>query len=188
MWPHGLQRTGLPCPSLSPGICSDSCSLSWWSHSTISSSEAPLLPCLQSFPASGSFPMGWLFTSGGQSTGASASASVLPMNIQDCCPLGLAGWIPCWQQQLKNNQDRLTLRPVCVASPAGSLFPHLKKSLISICAAARLLSPLYRRGNWGSANKWLVPVYTAGSGRTLMHSGVWLQSPQAELLLLTIAS
>ena len=90
--PHGLQHSRLPCPSLSPGVHSNSCPLSQWCHPTISSSVAPF-SFSQSFPASGSFPMSQLFTSGGQSIGASTSASVLPMNIQDWFPLGLAGLI-----------------------------------------------------------------------------------------------
>ena len=83
----------LPCPSLSPGVCSDSCPLSRWCHPTVSSSVAPYSSCPQSFSASGSFPMSWFFISGGQSFGASASASILPMNIQDLFPLGLTGLI-----------------------------------------------------------------------------------------------
>ena len=79
--PHGLQTARLSCPSLLPGVCSHSCPFSWWCHLTISSSVAPF-SCLQSFPAQGSFPTSQLFASGGQSTGTSASASVLPMNIQ----------------------------------------------------------------------------------------------------------
>ena len=81
LWPHGLQHTRLPCPSPTPGMCS--CPSSGWCHPTILSSVVPFSSCLQSFPASGSFPMNQLFASGGQNTGASASASVLPMNIQD---------------------------------------------------------------------------------------------------------
>ena len=73
LWPHGRQHARLPCPSLSPEVCSNSCPLSQWCYLTISSSAAPFSFCLQSFPASGSFPMSWLFTSSGQSTGASAS-------------------------------------------------------------------------------------------------------------------
>ena len=88
LWPHGLQHTRLPCPSLFSRACSNSCSLSWWCHATISSSVIPISSCLQSFPASGSFPRSQFFASGGQSIGASASASVLPMNIQDWFPLG----------------------------------------------------------------------------------------------------
>ena len=90
--PHGLQHTRLPCPSPTLRACSNSGPSSWWCHSTISS-VVPFSSCLQSLPASGSFQMSQFFTSGGQSTGASASASVLPMNIQDWFPLGLPGLI-----------------------------------------------------------------------------------------------
>ena len=91
--PHGLQHARLPCPSLSLGVCSSSCPLSQWCHPTISFSVVPFSLCLQSFPASGAFPMNWLFASGSQSIGASASASVLPMNIQGWFLLGLTGLI-----------------------------------------------------------------------------------------------
>ena len=80
-----------PCPSLSPGICPNSCPLSWWCYLTISPSDTPFSFCLQSF--SGTFPMSWLFASGGQSTGASASVSIFPMTIQDWFPLWLTGLI-----------------------------------------------------------------------------------------------
>ena len=82
-----------PCPSPTPGAYSNSCPSSRWCHPTISSSVVPFSSCLQSFPASGSFPMRQLFPSGAQSFGASASASVLPVNIQDWSPLGCTGWI-----------------------------------------------------------------------------------------------
>ena len=91
--PHGLQHARLPCPSPTPGACSNSCPSTWGCHPTISSSVVPFSSCLQSFPASASFPMSQFFTSGGQSIGASASASVLLMNIQDRFPLGLTGLI-----------------------------------------------------------------------------------------------
>ena len=78
---HALQHAWLPCPSPSPGACSNSCPLSWWCHPTISSSVIPFSSCFQSFPVSRSFPMNWLFISGGQSIGASASTSVIPVNI-----------------------------------------------------------------------------------------------------------
>ena len=90
---HGLQHVKIPCPSPTPGACSNSHPLSQWCHPTISSSVIPFSSCLQSFPASGSFPMSQFFTWGGQSTGASASASVLPVNTQDWSPLGWTGWI-----------------------------------------------------------------------------------------------
>ena len=89
--PHGLYHARLSWPSLSPGAHSNSCLLCWWCHSAISSSVSPFSSCLQSVPASGSFPMSQLFTSGGQSVGA--SASVLPMNIQGWFLLGLSGLI-----------------------------------------------------------------------------------------------
>ena len=91
--PHGLQHARLPCPSPFPGACSNSCPLSRWCHPTISSSVVPFSSCLLSFLASGSFPMSWLFTSGGQSIEASDLVSVLPVNIQDWFPLGLTGLI-----------------------------------------------------------------------------------------------
>ena len=93
LWLHGLQHARLPYPSLSPGVCSNSCPLSCWCHPTISSSVAPLSSYSQSSPASGSFPMSWLFPSGGQNIGVSASASVLPVSIQGWFPLGLTGLI-----------------------------------------------------------------------------------------------
>ena len=89
--PHGLQHARLPCPSPSPGVCSNLCPLSQWCHPTISSSVIPFSSRLQSFPASESLPMTQFFTSGSQSIGASASTSVLAMTIQDWFPLGLIG-------------------------------------------------------------------------------------------------
>ena len=91
--PHGPQHLRLPCPSPTPGAWSNSCPSSWWCHPTISSSVIPFSSCLQSFPASGSFPMSQFFTSGAQSIGDPTLASVLPMNIQDLFPLGWTGWI-----------------------------------------------------------------------------------------------
>ena len=90
--PHGLQHIRLPCPSPTPGVHSNSCPFSQRCHPTISSSVVPFSH-LQSFPSSGSFQMNQFFTSGGQTIRVSASASVLPMNIQDCFPLGWTGWI-----------------------------------------------------------------------------------------------
>ena len=89
LWSRELQHTRLPCLSLAPEVCSNSCSSNQWCHPTISSSVIPFSSSPPSFPASGSFPMSQFFTSGGQSIGALASASVLPMNIQDWSPLGL---------------------------------------------------------------------------------------------------
>ena len=93
LWPHGLQHTRHLCPSPAPRVYSNSWPLSQWCHPTISSSVVPFSSHLQSCPASGSFPMSQFFASGGQSTGVSALASALPMNLQDWFPLGWTGWI-----------------------------------------------------------------------------------------------
>ena len=93
LWPHGLQHSRLACPSPSPRACSNSSPLSQWCHPLISSSVVPFSFCLQSFPASGSFPVSQLFASGGQSIRASASSWILPINIQGWFPLGLTSWI-----------------------------------------------------------------------------------------------
>ena len=98
--PHGLQHVRFPYPSLSPRVCLNSCPLSWWCHPTSSSSVVPFFSFLQSFPASGCFPVSWLFASGGRSIGASASASVLPMNVQDRFSLGLTGLISLQSKEL----------------------------------------------------------------------------------------
>ena len=102
MRPHEPQHSRLPCPSPTPGVHPNSWPLSQWCHPTISSSVVPFSSCLQSFPASGSFQMSQFFTSGGQSIGVSASASVLPMNIQDWSPLGWTGWISLQSKGLKS--------------------------------------------------------------------------------------
>ena len=93
LWPHESQHARPPCPSLTPRVHSNSFPSSWWCHPAISSSVIPFFTCPQTLPASGSFPMSQLFTWGGQSTGVSALALVLPMNTQDWSPLGWTGWI-----------------------------------------------------------------------------------------------
>ena len=102
LWPHGPQHMRLPCPAPSPEVCSNSCPLSRWCHPTIASSVVPFSSCLQSLPASGSFPVSQLFASGGQSIGASASASVLPVNIQGWFPSGWTGLISLLSNTLLN--------------------------------------------------------------------------------------
>ena len=131
LWPHGLQHTRLPCPSPSPRVHENSCPLSQWCHPTISSSVVPFSSDLQSFPASGSFPLSWLFASGGQSIGASASASVLPMNIQDWFSLGLTGWISLLSKGLSRifssttvqiPVDGIIIYPIAHFSNLGCMF------------------------------------------------------------------
>ena len=106
---YGLQHARLPCRSPTPRTCSNSCPSSWLCHPTISSSVNPFSSCLQSFPESGSFLMSQLFASGGQSIRALASASVLPMNIQDWFPLGWTGWISFQSKRLSTVLSNITV-------------------------------------------------------------------------------
>ena len=110
--PHGLQHARLPCPSLFPGVGSNSCPLRQWCYLTISSSAAHLSFCLQSFPASGSFPVTWLVAAGAQTIGASASASVFPINIHGWLPLGLTGLISLQSKGLSRAFSSTTIEGI----------------------------------------------------------------------------
>ena len=110
LWPHGLQHARLPCPSPTPRAYTNSCLLRRWCHPTISSSVGSFCSCLQSFPASGSFPMSQFFASGGHSIGISASTSVLTMNIQDWFPLGWTGWISLLSKKLSRVFSNTTVQ------------------------------------------------------------------------------
>ena len=126
LWPQVLQHTRLPCPSPTPRACSNSRALSRWCHPTSSSSVIPFSSRLPSFPASGSFPMNQLFASGGQSIGASASASasVLPMNIQDWIPLGLTGLIALQSRGLSRVFSNTTVQKHQFFSTQSSLWSN----------------------------------------------------------------
>ena len=121
--PHGLQHARPPCPSPAPRACSNSCPMSWWCYTTISSSVVPFTPCFQSFEASGSFPMSQFFAQGAQSNGVSASASVFPMNIQDWFPLGWTGWISLQSKGLARVFSKTTLQKHQFFSVHLSLYP-----------------------------------------------------------------
>ena len=108
--PHRLQHTRPPCPSPTPGVYLNSCPLSQWCHPTITSSIVPFSSHLQSFPASGFFPMSQFFTLGSQSIGVSASTSVLPMNTQDWFPLGWIGWISLQSKGLSRVSSNTTVQ------------------------------------------------------------------------------
>ena len=110
LWPHGLKHTSLPCPSPTPGACSNSCPSSRWYHPTISFSVVPFSSCLQSFPASGSFPTSQFFTWYDWSIGVSASASVLPMNIQGWFPLGLTDLISLQSKEFLKGFSSITVQ------------------------------------------------------------------------------
>ena len=121
--PHGLQHARLPCLSPILGVYSNSCPLSRWCHPTISSSVVSFSFWLQSCPASGSFPVGQFFTSGGQSIRASALASVIPMSIQDWFPLGLTGWISLQSKGLSRVFSNTTVQKHQFFSAQLSLWP-----------------------------------------------------------------
>ena len=123
LWPHGLQHARPPCPSPTPGVYSNSCSSSRWCHPTISSSVVPFSSCPQSSPASGSFQMSQLFTSGGQSIGVSASTSVLPMNTQDWS-LGWTGWISLQSKGLSRVFSNTTVQKHQFFSTQPSLWSN----------------------------------------------------------------
>ena len=126
--PHELQHTRPRCPSPTPGVYLNSCPSSQWCHPAISSSVIPLSSCPQSLPASGSFPMSQLFTWGGQSTGVSASASVLPMNTQAWSPLGWTGWISLQSKGLSRVCSNTTVQK----HQEVRSFPHLKPILATL--------------------------------------------------------
>ena len=129
LWSHKLQHTRPPCSSLSPRVCSNSCSLSRWCHPAISSSVAPFSSCSQSFPASGSFKVSQLFESGGQIIGASALASVLPMNIQGWFPLGWTNLISL----LSKGLSRVFLAPRFQSIKSSVLSLFYGPTLTSVC-------------------------------------------------------
>ena len=132
--PHGLQHARSPCPSLTPRAYSNSCPSSQWCHPTTSSSVVPFSSHLQSFPASGSFPMSQFFTSGGQSIGVSASTSVPPMNIQDWFPLGLTGWISLQSKGLSRafSNTKVQKHHFFGAQPSSQSNSHIRTQDLSI--------------------------------------------------------
>ena len=126
--PHGLQHARFPCPSPSPGFCSNSCPLHQWCHLTVSFSVIPFSSCLQSFPESGSFPMSWGFVLGGQSIGS----SVLPMNIEGWCPLRLTGLISLKSKGLSRVFSNTTVWKHQFFSPQPSLLASLYFKMLYI--------------------------------------------------------
>ena len=123
LWPHGLKHTWLPCPSPTLGVCSNTCPLSQWCYLTVLSFATHFSFCSPSFPASGSFPMSWLFTPGGQNIGASASASVLPTNIQCWFPSGLTGLIALLSKGLSRVFSSTTIQKHQFFGTRPSLWP-----------------------------------------------------------------
>ena len=182
LWPHRLQHTRPPCPSPTSRLYSNSCPLSWWYHPTISSSVIRFSSCRQSFPASGSFQMSQLFASGGQSMGVSASTSVLPMNTQDCSPLGWTGWISLQSKGLSRVFSNTTVQKHQFFCAQLSLIVQLSHSYMTTGKTiaitrwtfdgkvmSRLFNMLYR----------LVITFFPRSKHLLIS---WLQSPSVVIL------
>ena len=143
---HGLQHARLPCPSLSPRVCSNSCPLSQWCHPTISSSVVSFSSCLHSFPASGSLPMSQLFTSGGQRIGVSALASVLPMNIQGWFPLGLTSVISLLSNGLSRVFSSTTIWKHQFFSAQSSLWSNSHMTIWTFVGKVMSLLLIHRLG------------------------------------------
>ena len=180
-WPHGLQHTRSPCPSPTLRIYSNSCPLSWWCHQTISSYVIPFFSCLQSFPTSGSFQMSQFFPAGGQSLGGSASASVLPMNIQDWFPLGWTVWISLKSKGLSRVFSNTTVQKHQIFGAELSLYPTLTSHMTTGKAIAltrrtfvnKVMSLLF------NMLSRLVITFLSSSKHLLLS---WLQSPSAVIL------
>ena len=173
LWPHGLQHARLPRPLLSPRVCSNSCPLSQWCHPTILSCVTHF-SCPQSFPVSGSFPMSWLFTSGSQSIGA--SASVLPMNIQGWFPLGLTGLISLLSQELSSLLQHHSSKASILQCSVVFLYPFEMDSpeFSDAASAGQVILLASHRLAWRScysANS-VKHNYTAKS-RFLSNSSLW---------------
>ena len=168
--PHGLQHARIPCPSPTPRACSNSCPSSRWCHLTILSSVTPFSSCLQSFPASGPFPVNQFFTSGGQSIRASASASVLSMNIQDWFPFGWTGWISLQSKGLSRVFSN-TIVIVQLSHPymiTGNTIALTRRTFVG-----KVMSLLF------NMLSRLVIAFLPRSKRLLIS---WLQSPSAVIL------
>ena len=175
--PHGLQHTRPPCPSPAPGVYSDSRPLSKWCRPTISSSIVPFSSHLQSFPASGSFQISQFFVSSGQNIGVSASASVLPMNIQDWFPLGWTGWISLLSKRLSRVFSNTTVQKHQFFSSQLSLQSnshiHQFSSVQSLSCVRLFVSP------WIAARQASLSITNSQSSPKLMcvevdHIHTWL--------------
>ena len=174
------EYTRLLCPPLSLGVCSDSCPLSRWCYPTISSSVVPFSSCPQSFPASGSFPVSQLFESNGQSIGVSASASVLPKNIEDWSPLGWTGWISLQSKGLSRVITNTTVWKHQFFSAQLSFMIQLSRPYMTT-GKSIALCVLCRQSDISAFNTVFrfVVAFLPRSKRPWMS---WLQSPTSVIL------
>ena len=175
---HGPWHTRPPCPSPTPGVHPDSCPLSRWCHPTISSSVVPFSSCPQSFPASGSFQMSQFFASGGQSIGVLASASVLPMNIQDWFPLGGTDWISLQSKGLSRVFSNTTVQKHQFFSAQFSLSHPYMTTGKTIALTRRTFVDKVISLFFNMLSR-LVITFLPRSKRLLIS---WLQSPSAVIL------
>ena len=182
LWSHEPQHVRPPCLSRTPRVYTNSCPLSQWCHPTISSSVVPFSSCLQSFPASGSFQMNQLFVSGGQSTGVSASTSVLPMNTQNWSPLGWTGWISLLSKGLSRVFSNTTVQKHQIFSTSTFFIVQLSHPYMTTGKTIgltrrtfvdKVMSLLF------NMLSRLVITFLPGSKRLLIS---WLQSPSAVTL------
>ena len=171
-----------PCPSPTPGVYPNPCPLSWWCHPTISSSVIPFSCRLQSFATPGSFQMSQLFTSGGQSIGVSASASVLPMNTQDWSPLGWTGWISLQSKGLSRVFSNTTIQKHQFFSAQLFLIVQLSHPYMTtgktIALTRRTFVDKVMSLLFNMLSR-LVITFLPGRKRLLIS---WLQSPSAVIL------
>ena len=151
--PHALQHARPPCPSPTPGAYPNSCPLSQWCHPAISSSVSPFSSCPQSLPALGSFPMSQLFSWGGQNTGVSASASVLPMNTQDWSPLGWTGWISLQSKGLSRVFSNTTVQKHQFLGTQFSFFSFFFNFILFLNLAHSHLTHPDAGKDWGQEEK-----------------------------------
>ena len=180
--PYTLQHTRLSCPLLSPRVCSNSCTLSWRYHPIISPSVAPFSFCYQSFPASGPFPMSQFFTSGGQSIGGPASASVLPMNIQGCFPFWIDWFNLAVQGTLKSLLQHHSSKALVLRHRSGFFMLQLSQlcmttrktiTLTILNFVSKVMSLLFN-----TLSRFLI-AFLPWNNRLLIS---WLQSPFAVIL------
>jgi len=177
--PHGLQHARPPCPSPIPRVYPHSCPLSWWCHPTISSSVVPISSRLQSFPASGSFPVSQFFTSGGQSIGVSASKSVLPMNIQDWSSLEWTGWISLQSRGLSRVFSNTTVQKHQFFSIQLSLIVQLSHPYMNTGKIIALIRQTFVDKVMSLLFNMLSRLLIAFLSRSKRLLISWLQSPSA---------
>ena len=182
-WPTGLQHSRPPCPSLTPRVYSNSCPLSQWCHPTISYSVIPFSSCLQSFPASGSFPMGQFCTSGGQSIGVSALAPVLPKNIQDWFPLGWTGWISLQSKGLSRVFSNTTVQKHQFFGAQPTLTVQLSHPCMTTGKTISLTRQTFSSQLITILVKWMVQQPPPATEHIGQSTGNWANHPTQFLCL-----